>query len=103
MGKTDNAAATAFMSGRAFSRSNTTVIIEGNDTSSSHVYLSLYGHIIAERCGTDIRVTTAGHPSMTTKARLNAIPGVQVNTKRGRLYLNGAPWDGSWHAVGGAA
>lgn len=86
----------AFMSARTFNRDNTTVVIE-----EDNVKLYLYGHLIARRVvgSNSIRVSNAAHFTNTTKERLNGLPGVQVNQRKGVWYLNGKEWDGSWTSV----
>lgn len=86
----------AFMSSHPFSHDNTRVSLEG-----SHAYLVLHGNPIARRAVLtgEIEITTAGWNTVTTRARLNGIPGVQVNSVRGRLMLNGQPWDGAWKQI----
>ena len=44
-------------------------------------------------------VTNAGWESVTTKERLNGIPGVSIYQKNYTWYLNDRPWDGSWTLV----
>lgn len=63
-------------------------------------FLYLHDNIIAchEPDGT-ISITTAGWNTPTTRERLNGLPGVRVNVRRGQLYLNDRPWDGSWTEV----
>ena len=83
----------AFMSARTFNRDNTTVAIE-----DGNVKLYLHGHLIARRNvgSNDLEVTNADYFTATTKERLNGLPGVQVNQRKGVWYLNGCAWDGSW-------
>ena len=63
-------------------------------------FLYLHGNAIAclNQDGT-IEVTTAGWNTPTTRERLNGIPGVRVYVRKGQLYLNDRPWDGSWTEV----
>lgn len=65
--------------------------------------LALHGNPIARRSGTSIQITTAGWNTLTTRERLNGLPGVRVYSKRGQLHLNGNPWDGSWIEVADVA
>ena len=44
----------------------------------------------------DLWVTTAGWNTVTTRERLNGLPGVSVFVRRGRLHLNDEPWNGDW-------
>lgn len=79
----------AFISGRPFSSSNTTVEVEGNS-----VRLYLHGNLIAKKEDGKLYVTNAGWQSNTTKERLNGLPGVSVSQKNYEWYLNGVKWDG---------
>ena len=56
--------------------------------------LWLHGNMIARKENGHIIVTTCGWNTLTTRERLNAIPGVSVNVSRGVLYLNDKRWDG---------
>lgn len=85
--KISQEAAEAFLAGRHFKRGNTEVCNYG-----STVGLSLYGTLIA------IRYTEAEcfdistvYSSRTTLDRLNALPGVQLNFRRGVMYFCGEP------------
>lgn len=72
---------------------------DGN-TRTDGTTLWLYDSAIAEQDpDTGISVTIADHDTATTRSRLNEIPGVQVSHRRGQLYLNGAPWDGTWTTI----
>lgn len=61
--------------------------------------LYLHGNKIAVHVKCGIEVTTASWNTPTTRERLNGLPGVRVNVRRGQLYLNDRPWDGSWTEV----
>ena len=81
----------AFQRGQYFSSGNTMVEVEGN------VNLYLHNNLIASWnpiLGT-LRVTSAGWPTMTTKERLNGLPGVHIQQKAGQWFLNGSKWDGT--------
>lgn len=83
----------AFLNGDSFSRSNTKVEIELD----KEVVLSLFTHPIATKLPNgEILVTNAGYPTVTTKERLNGIPGVSIQQRKGQWFLNGSPWDGAW-------
>lgn len=78
-------AAEAFLAGREFKRGNTEVSQCG-----SMSFLKLYDNVIAVRC-TDAKcfdISTV-YSSRTTLDRLNALPGVQLNVRRGMLYFFG--------------
>lgn len=82
----------AFMDARPFSKDNTTIEVLPNVT-----IMRLHGNRIAYRYNDPERtlsVTNAGWFSNTTKERLNGIPGVSINQKKGEWYLNGEVWDG---------
>ena len=89
-------AAQALMDGERFKSGNTKVSGSGEKWG-----LYLHGHKIAEYHADDgvLWITTAGYSTMTTKERLNALPGVSVHTAKKQLHLNGAPWDGNWIEV----
>lgn len=92
MRKVTNNAVNAFLSNRAFAEGNTSVSPANNDN-----YLYLHGNIIAIRNKQTgaLRITNAGWFSNTTKERLNALPGVFIQQKKGVWYLNGQEWDGT--------
>lgn len=97
MRKTTQKVIDAFMNGKNLSVSNTMV---GNvDTVTTNLYL--FGNLIARRNrGTGkISITSAGWQTVTTKERLNAIPGVCINQTKGKWYLNGNLWDGQWTEI----
>lgn len=82
----------AFMEARPFKKDNMTIEVLPNVT-----IMSLFGNRIAYRYNDPERtlsVTNAGWFSNTTKERLNGIPGVSINQKKGEWYLNGEVWDG---------
>lgn len=82
----------AFLAGKPFSKSNTTVAVDDEGV----VTMTLFGNIIAKRyTDAGFSITTAGWNSTTTRERLNGLPGVSVNKSRGQLYLNGTRWDGT--------
>lgn len=90
----------AFLAGKARKIGNT-------HTDGSAIYL--HGNKIAEKRFADPRpegapawvifITTAGWDTNTTKDRLRGLPGADLETKRGVLFLNGQKWDGGWTKV----
>ena len=60
------------------------------------VKLILFGNEIAKIKDGQLWITTAGWNTRTTFRRLNELPGVNLQTKRGVVYLNGSEWDGSY-------
>jgi hypothetical protein len=59
-------------------------------------YLKLFGNKIAaiESDGR-LWISNAGWDTKTTKERLNGLPGVSIQQKKGEWYLNGNQWDGN--------
>ena len=91
MRKITHQAIDAFQRGQYFNSVNTIVEVEGN------VNLYLYNNLIASWnpiLGT-LHITDSGWPTLTTKERLNGLPGVHVYEKAGQLYLNGSKWNGT--------
>jgi hypothetical protein len=72
--------------------SNTAVVTENG---VSKMYL--FGNLIAtleHSVGGVLKVTNAGWKSNTTKERLNGLPRVSIQQKKGEWYLNGQLWNG---------
>lgn len=92
MRKVTQQAVNAFMNAESFKSSNTEVEVQPNVTT-----LKLFGNSIAYRYNDPERtlsITNVGWKSNTTKERLNALPGVSIQQKKGGWYLNGNQWDG---------
>lgn len=98
MRKITQQAIDAFMSGKEFSRDNTKVHIHQD---ASLAMLTLHGNIIATRnyAIEKISITHAGWQTATTKERLNGIPGVKINQKAGKWFLNDKEWKGDWITI----
>jgi hypothetical protein len=82
----------AFLSAEPFKSSNTTVTVLPNVT-----ILTLFGNNIAFRYndpGSTLSIQTTGWQTVTTKERLNGLPGVRISQSKGEWYLNGQKWDG---------
>lgn len=80
----------AFEANENFSKSNTQVTTENNETK-----LFLFGNLIAKKDNTGTYITSAGWHSNTTKERLNGINGVSIQQKNFVWYLNGKKWENS--------
>ena len=94
MRKISKDAVNAFSVQKNLSSSNTMVKY---DPVLEETYLYLHGNLIAKNSPKEgLRITSAGWETNTTKERLNALPGVSINQKKGVWYLNGVEWDGSW-------
>lgn len=95
-------AVAAFLAGRPFKGSNTTVELS---PLGQVVVLKLHGNAIARYDHGDtnhynLEVCDGGHQSRTTKEHLNALPGVRVTQKAGQWFLNDHLWSGNWTHVG---
>jgi len=90
MRKITQQAVAAFYEGKNFQLSNTSV-----EVNNGEVTMKLFGNTIA---GTDYKgtwITDAGWETKTTFDRLNGLNDVWINKKKGQIYLNDQPWDGS--------
>lgn len=94
--KITNEAIAAFNQNRPFCKSNTCVMVESGTT-----FLMLFGSDIAIKENGVLKITNAGWQTKTTMERLNALPGVRIQQKKGVWYLNGEIWDGSWKVING--
>lgn len=72
------------------------------NTSTDGARLLLHGNEIAKRAAEGLYVTTAGWNTVTTRERLNGLPGVRVHndSRKGGLHLNGQRWDGELTLIG---
>ena len=88
MRKITQNAVDAFIAGRTFNGSNTTVstahLIDGFNVS-----MYLHGNLIAERTGSSMRIRDAGWQSNTTKERLN---GLLDTLALPRIYQKDFAW-----------
>lgn len=96
MRKITRSAYQAFINKKPFTKSNTTVQISEDGT----VTLLLHGNTIAKQVGGTLSITTAGWPTNVTKERLNALPGVHIQQRKGVWFLNDIFWDGDWIIIG---
>ena len=69
------------------------------NTSTDGTSLFLFGNKIAEWKNNELWITNAGWFSITTKDRLNSLPGVSWTTNKKVHYLNGNLWDGEWTKI----
>jgi hypothetical protein len=82
----------AFLNAKSFKLDNTEVVVLPNVT-----ILKLFGNEIAYLYNDPERtlsITNCGWQTNTTKERLNGLPKVSINQKKGEWYLNGTLWDG---------
>lgn len=99
MRKITEQAAQAFNNLEPFKKDNTEVKINATTNGRpTWAELFLFGNKIAEIHKTPkkkvLRITNAGYKTNTTKERLNGLPGVKINQKAGKWYLNGEEWNG---------
>lgn len=94
MRKITEQAARAFRSDTKLKSGNTEVVI----TDDGLTRLYLFGNLIAERRKDGVYITNAGWNSNTTMERLRGL-GADVCIKKGRLHLNGSPWNGKWAKI----
>jgi len=90
-------AVVCFRNGGNAKFSNTEVVTENG---VSKMYL--FGNLIAtleRNVGGVMKITNAGWRSNTTKERLNGLPNVSIQQKKGDWYLNGALWNGQLKQV----
>lgn len=91
MRKVSTQASNALINNKAFKSSNTKVVLEEGCTR-----LYLFDNLIATNSPEGLFIRNAGWFSMTTKDRLNSLPGVSIYQEgRNIWYLNGKRWDGS--------
>jgi len=81
-----------FLSAKNFKSTNTIVDVLPNVT-----ILKLFGNAIAYQYNDPnktLSITNCGWKTNTTKERLNALPNVRIQQKKGIWYLNDVVWDG---------
>ena len=65
------------------------------NTHTDGTTLFLHNNPIAKHTRDGIELNACGWLTLTTKERLNGIPGVQITQKAGVWFLNGKEWDGT--------
>lgn len=87
MRKITSKAIKAFQQGKNFRDGNTVV-----NQRIGGVELVLHGNVIAKNIdGEGLSINLCGWNTPTTRERLNGLPNVSINTKKGQAYLNGQP------------
>lgn len=66
-----------------------------SNSQSTGTHLRLHNNVIAYHVPEGIMIN-CNYNSMTTRERLNGIPGVQVYVRKGQLFLNGHAWNGDY-------
>ena len=67
-----------------------------DNTLTDGVAIWLHRNKIAEKRENGLWISNAGWFSKTTKERLNGLPEVSIQQKKGEWYLNGHAWGGEW-------
>ena len=95
--------ATALMEFKDFKRSNTEVrVTEYGNCLESTLYLFdnlIARHVNDELGRSTLEITNADYFTVTTKDRLNALPDIYIQQRKGDWYLNGEYWDGEWIVI----
>lgn len=82
----------ALLAGKYYKKANTAVLGDA---------LYLHGNEIARISDGVLSITLAGWPSVTTRERLNGLPGVSLSQKKGVQYLNGTAINSrDWYTIG---
>ncbi len=93
----------AFLSARSFRKANMSVEIRPfKDERTDSSILKLHGNVIARMpvfAKNELEICDGNWQTVTTKERLNGLPGVSVCQRKGQWFLNGKAWDGSWVRV----
>ena len=88
----------AFRNGNKFKRGNMEVRVfldwPTPQTCIKISQLRLHGNIIATLSNAGLEISTCGWNTVTTRERLNGLPGVHLIQRNFKLILNGEPWDG---------
>ena len=91
MSKTHEKVIEAFLQGKSAKISNT-------QTNGRELFL--FDNCIARRDCYNMQVTTSGWNTLTTRDRLNMLPGIWVRCRKGNLQINfqskWQDWDGEW-------
>jgi hypothetical protein len=93
MSKISEQAAEAFMGGYYYANSHTMVLASGN---TENTLMYLHSNLIATKLHNNISITNANWSTVTTKSRLNSIPGVHIYQKDNQWFLNNKEWNGDW-------
>lgn len=98
MRKITQEAVYAFLHFQKYSKGNTQITLEHfNGNPIPKIYL--HGNCIAKIEFTDIEINHCGFTTATTKERLNGLPGVCIQQKKGIWYLNGKEMLDGWNKI----
>lgn len=91
MRKVTNNVVNAFLANRDFKSGNDQVLVINN---GKCVQMLLHSHPIAEKKDNKLFINNCGYFTNVTKERLNGLPNVHIQQKKGVWYLNGKEWNG---------
>jgi len=91
MSKVSEQASEALLLGNYYLNNNTKV-----ECTNGCNRMYLYGNLIAEKSSKGLKISSCGWNTVTTKSRLNKLPGVHIRQSKGQWILNDVPWDGAW-------
>jgi hypothetical protein len=86
-------AARYLMNRKRVTISNTQVIVDKKGNASMYLFSNKIAVFSAEGI---LYISNAGWFSVTTKRRLNDLPGVHISQRKGYWYLYDDLWDGRW-------
>lgn len=89
--------ADAFWAGTPISVANTNVIVDGDN-----VTMCLHGSAIVRRWHNRLEISAAGHPTLTTMGRINAVlrpKGHSIHQRTHMWFIKRAPETASLHAL----
>lgn len=95
MRKITQRAVQAFINKYPFSQQNTSISIIDDIQS----LMFLHGYCIARLGPNGLEINHQGFTTATTKERLNGIPGVHIQQKKGIWYLNGKEMLDGWNKI----
>lgn len=98
MRKITQEAVDAFLKYKPYYKDNTQIEIT-SDCGYLESRMYLYGHWIALLNVDGLEINHCGYMTNTTKERLNGIPGVCIQQKKGVWYLNGKEMLDGWNKV----
>jgi len=96
MRKITQESVSAFLDGKPFKKGNMEVEISERHNIK---FLMLHGHTIAIMENGKLRISNCGWKTKTTKERLNGLPDVHIQQKKGLWYLNGCYWNGNMISI----
>ena len=78
----------AFNEGKPYKKSNTEVVVLQDINGNTIPRMYLFGNLIAKKSNGHTLITFCGHPTVTTKERLNGLSNVRFTSRKGKLYMD---------------